>query len=35
MCSSDLELTPEEADAAFDFGIRAILSGLQHELTAT
>ena len=26
------ELTPEEADAAFDFGVRAILTGLQHEL---
>jgi AcrR family transcriptional regulator len=28
------ELTPEEADAAFDFGIRAILTGLQAELRA-
>ena len=35
LADGDGELTPEEADAAFDFGIRAILSGLQHELTAT
>jgi AcrR family transcriptional regulator len=32
LADGDGELTPEEADAAFDFGIRAILAGLQHEL---
>jgi AcrR family transcriptional regulator len=26
------ELSPEEADAAFEFGIRAILTGLESEL---
>jgi hypothetical protein len=30
----DGERTPEEADAAFDFGVRAILTGLQEELRA-
>jgi AcrR family transcriptional regulator len=29
------ELTPEEADAAFDFGIQMILAGLQQHLTST
>ena len=29
------ELTPEEAEAAFDFGIQMILAGLQQHLTAT
>lgn len=28
------ELTPEEADAAYDFGLRAILTGLERELAA-
>jgi AcrR family transcriptional regulator len=28
------ELSPDEADAAFEFGIRAILTGLEHELAA-
>jgi AcrR family transcriptional regulator len=32
LADGDGELTPEEADAAFDFGIRAILTGLQAEL---
>ena len=34
LADGDGELTPDEADAAFDFGIRAILTGLQHELPA-
>jgi AcrR family transcriptional regulator len=34
LADGDGELTPEEADAAYDFGMRAILTGLQHELPA-
>jgi AcrR family transcriptional regulator len=30
----DADLSPEEAEAAFDFGIRAILAGLERELAA-
>ena len=30
----DAELSPDEADAAFEFGIRAILTGLERELAA-
>lgn len=29
LADSDGELTPDEAEAAFDFGIRTILTGLQ------
>lgn len=35
LADSDAELTPEEADAAFEFGLRAILTGLERELAAT
>jgi AcrR family transcriptional regulator len=35
LADGDAELTPDEADAAFDFGIRAILTGLQQRLQAT
>jgi AcrR family transcriptional regulator len=30
----DADLSPDEAEAAFDFGIRAILAGLERELAA-
>ena len=32
LADRDGELSPDEADAAFDFGIRAILTGLEREL---
>jgi AcrR family transcriptional regulator len=35
LADHDGELSPDEADAAFEFGIRAILIGLEHELDAT
>jgi len=35
LADGDGELSPEEADAAFEFGIRAILTGLESELAAT
>lgn len=35
LADRDGELTPHEAEAAFDFGIRAILTGLQQQLHAT
>lgn len=34
LTARDTELSPEESDAAFDFGIRAILAGLEWELAA-
>jgi TetR/AcrR family transcriptional regulator, tetracycline repressor protein len=34
LAERDAELSPDEAEAAFDFGIRAILAGLERELEA-
>lgn len=34
LTDGDPDLSPEEAEAAFDFGIRAILTGLERELDA-
>lgn len=34
LAADDGELTPDEADAAFDFGIDTILAGLQRDLPA-
>jgi AcrR family transcriptional regulator len=34
LAEGDADLPPEEAEAAFDFGIRAILNGLERELAA-
>jgi hypothetical protein len=33
LADGDRELSAEEADAAYEFGIRAILTGLDRELT--
>jgi AcrR family transcriptional regulator len=35
LAESDADLSADEGDAAFEFGIRAILTGLEHELAAT
>ena len=34
LADGDGELSPDEADAAYEFGIRAILTGLERELAA-
>jgi AcrR family transcriptional regulator len=34
LADGDTDLSPEDAEAAFDFGIRAILTGLDQQLAA-